>query len=55
MYKCLKQGWIPYNIALEKYNIKVDRGRYIEKIPENSKEKIGRMWFIKEKALNNLK
>ena len=51
MYKCLKEGWITYSEGLKKYNIRVDKGRYIREIREEDKEKIGTVWFVKEKSL----
>jgi len=51
MYKCLKEGWITYSDGLKKHNIRVDKGRYIRSIDNENKEKIGTVWFVKEKSL----
>lgn len=45
-YKCLKKGWLPYQEAFNLYIQEGDMRRFINKVPETYKEKIGRIWFV---------
>lgn len=47
-YKSLKEGWLPYRVAFQKYIKKGDVTRFIYNVPDEYKELINRNWFVKE-------
>ncbi|MCD3217432.1 hypothetical protein FDJ70_07810 [Clostridium botulinum] len=46
LYKSLKEGWIPYSQAFQKYIKRGDEKRFINRVPNRYKEKISRIWFV---------